>query len=396
MRRIFSDFLEVFLVFLRLGCTSFGGPVAHLGFFRDEFVNRRKWVDEKQFIDLVALCQFLPGPASSQVAMAVGGLKAGLPGGLAAWLGFTTPAALGMILLGYGAPLITTGAGAGWIHGLKVVAVAVVALAVWSMASTICLDRRKKAVALLAALAASLWPSALCQIVVILAAGIVGWSFSPSRDRTGTSIPKESARRHRGALAALGAFFLLLGASFAIGPIFPHSIISIAAGFYRTGSLVFGGGHVVLPLLQKVVVPPGWVSNDAFLTGYGAAQAVPGPLFSFAAYLGTVMEARPHGWIGGVICLVSIYLPSFLLLPGVMPFWGSLRERGTTASALALINAAVVGLLLAALYNPVWTSAVLSAKDFSLALACFAALTIGKVQPWIVVLGVAILSLFVY
>jgi len=392
-----SDFLTVLRVFLRLGCTSFGGPVAHLGYFREEFVNRRKWVGDTQFVDLVALCQFLPGPASSQVAMAIGGLRAGLTGGLAAWLGFTMPSALGLILLGYGAPLITKGAGIGWIHGLKVVAVAVVALAVWSMASTVCLDRPKKAVALLAALAALLWPTALCQIVVILAAGLVGWSLSRSQGFESSAILQPPHfGGHRGALAALGAFFLLLGASFVLGPLFPDSSISIVSGFYRTGSLVFGGGHVVLPLLQKVMVPPGWVSNDAFLTGYGAAQAAPGPLFSFAAYLGTVMKAHPHGWIGGVICLVSIYLPSFLLLPALMPFWGSLRERGAARSALTFINAAVVGLLLAALYNPVWTSAVLSAKDFALALACFAALALWRVQPWVVVLAVAALSFLIY
>ena len=397
MKASFSDFVTVFRVFLRLGCTSFGGPVAHLGYFREEFVNRRKWVDDGQFVDLVALCQFLPGPASSQVAMAVGGLRAGLPGGLAAWLGFTTPSALGLILLGYGAPLITEGAGIGWIHGLKVVAVAVVALAVWSMASTVCLDRLKKAVALLAALAALVWPAALCQILVILAAGMVGWFLYPSREgASGAVLKAPPVGRHNGALAALGVFFLLLGASFVSGALFPHSIISVVSGFYRTGSLVFGGGHVVLPLLQRAVVPPGWVSNDAFLTGYGAAQAAPGPLFSFAAYLGTVMKAQPNGWMGGVLCLVSIYLPSFLLLPAVMPFWGSLRERGAARSALTVINAAVVGLLLAALYNPVWTSAVLSTRDFALALACFAALALWRVQPWIVVLAVAVLSFFVY
>jgi len=396
VRNSFSDILAVFRAFLRLGCTSFGGPVAHLGYFRDEFVKRRKWVDERQFVDLVALCQFLPGPASSQVAMAVGRLRAGLAGGLAAWLGFTTPSALGLILLGYASPLISGGIGIGWIHGLKVVAVAVVALAVWSMASTICIDLPKKAVALLAALGASLWPTALCQILVILAAGVASWTLSPSRDHEGSSAPAPARGGHRAALAALGAFFLLLGASFILDALFPLSIISIASGFYRSGSLVFGGGHVVLPLLQKVVVPQGWVSNDAFLTGYGAAQAAPGPLFSFAAYLGTVMKAQPHGWVGGVICLVSIYLPSFLLVPAVMPFWGSLCGRAAVGSALTLINAAVVGLLLAALYNPVWTSAILSAKDFALALACFAALALWKVQPWIVVLTVAVLSFFIY
>jgi chromate transporter len=397
VRDSFSAVLTVFRVFLRLGCTSFGGPAAHLGYFREEFVNRRKWVDEKQFIDLVALCQFLPGPASSQVAMAVGDLRAGPAGGLAAWLGFTTPSALGLILLGYGAPVISRGVGIGWIHGLKVVAVAVVALAVWSMASTVCVDLPRKTAALLAAMAACLWPTALCQILVILAAGITGWALSPSPDRKSSTIPVSPvAGRHRAAYAALGVFFILLAASFILGPLFPHSIISIASGFYRSGSLVFGGGHVVLPLLQKVVEPQGWVSNDAFLTGYGAAQAAPGPLFSFAAYLGTVMKAQPHGWLGGAICLVAIYLPSFLLVPAVLPFWGSLRERGTARSALALVNAAVVGLLLAALYSPVWTSAVLSTKDFALALACFAALAFRKVQPWIVVLAVAVLSFLVY
>ncbi len=397
MKHRLSDILGVFRVFLRLGCTSFGGPVAHLGYYREEFVNRRKWIDDATFVDLVALCQFLPGPASSQVAMAIGGLRAGLPGGFAAWLGFTGPSAIGLILFGYGAPLITRGAGIGWIHGLKVVAVAVVALAVWNMASTICLDRPRKTVALLAVLAALLWPTALCQILVILTAGIAGWKLLPSRDQAGAAALRiTSIGSHGGALAAMGSFLLLLAGSFALAPLFPHSLVSVASSFYRTGSLVFGGGHVVLPLLQKAVVPPGWVSNDAFLAGYGAAQAAPGPLFSFAAYLGTVMAPRPHGWIGGVVCLVSIYLPTFLLLPAVMPFWGSLRGRAAVRSALTLVNAAVVGLLLAALYNPVWTSAILSTKDFALALTCFGLLALWRVQPWIVVLSVAFVSFFIF
>jgi len=376
---------SVLLAFLKLGLMSFGGPVAHFGYFRDEFVARRKWLDEATYVDLVALCQFLPGPASSQVGISIGMLRAGLKGALAAWAGFTMPSALAMIAFAYGvASWADAGRGA-WLHGLKIVAVAVVAQAVWNMARTLTPDRERATLAIGAAVLMLALPSALGQIAVIVLGGMLGWLLLPGathEDRAPLAVPL-SRGIAIGALVLFAA--LLLGLPLVAGATTSHSI-KLIDSFYRSGSLVFGGGHVVLPLLQQQVVPPGWVDNDTFLAGYGAAQAVPGPLFTFAAYLGAVMAPQPNGVLGGMLCLLAIYLPSFLLLLGALPFWNELRRRSTVKAALTGINAAVVGLLLAALYTPVWTSAILKPADFAIGLAAFLLLAFWKVPPWLVVM----------
>jgi len=374
----------VLLVFLRLGCTSFGGPVAHLGYFRTELVERRRWLDEAGYVDIVALCQFLPGPASSQVAATLGALRAGLMGALAAWLGFTLPSALAMIAFGYGV------AGFGgfhqpWLHGLKIVAVAVVAQAVWAMARKLCPDRERASVAVGAALLALFLPSAAGQIGAIVAAAVIGWCFFPA-PAAQRAVPLAIRIPRRVAVLSLGLFFGLLFGLPLLATASDSHAIALVNGFYRSGALVFGGGHVMLPLLQETVVPPGWVGNDAFLAGYGAAQALPGPLSTFAAYLGTVMGPAPNGWPGGLLCLAAIYLPSFLLLLGVLPFWDALRVRAGVRSALTGVNAAVVGLLLAALYTPVWTSAIAAPADFAIAIGAFLMLALWQVPPWAVVI----------
>jgi chromate transporter len=367
----------------RLGLTSFGGPVAHLGYFRNEYVVRRRWLDDQTYTDLVALCQFLPGPASSQVGMAVGILRAGLLGGLAAWIGFTLPSALALVLFGLGIRGLDL-AGAGWLHGLKIAAVAVVAQAVWGMARSLCPDRERATMAVVAALAVSAWPTAGGQVLVIVAAGIVGWRLLPGSGGTAAPLVRVPFGRPL-AIAALITFFTLLVALPVLRYLAPAPAIAVFDSFYRAGSLVFGGGHVVLPLLQAEVVPPGWVSNEQVLAGYGAAQAVPGPLFTFAAYLGAVMQPRPNGWAGAALALIAIFLPSFLLVVGALPFWDILRTRAAFQAALRGINAAVVGLLLAALYHPVWTSAIHAPADFALALAAFALLALWSAPPWLVV-----------
>jgi len=389
--------LQVFKVFLKLGLTSFGGPVAHLGYFREEFVVRRKSLEEDAYADLVALCQFLPGPASSQVGIILGMSQAGLRGALAAWTGFTLPSALALILFGYG---VTTLQGevthAGWLHGLKVVAVAVVALAIRGMAKTLTPDRTRATIAILAAVLVLVWPSAWGQILVILLGGLFGLLFLKM------DILSEHSALHIpigriAAILCISLFVVLIVGIPILGGLVHTHTIALIGSFFRTGSLVFGGGHVVLPLLQTAVVSPGWISKDMFLAGYGAAQAVPGPLFTFSAYLGTVMQPAPNGWIGGAICLISIYVPSFLLLIGILPFWETLRGEAIVRRALMGVNAAVVGLLLAAFYNPVWTSGILSINDFILGLIAFALLTLWKTPPWVVValtaLGGALVSL---
>ena len=376
--------VEVLLVFLRLGLTSFGGPVAHLGYFRDAFVARRRWLDEAAYADLVALCQFLPGPASSQVGIAVGLHRAGLAGALCAWAGFTLPSAAAMVLFAYGVGWM--GASGAWLHGLKVVAVAVVAQAVWGMARSLCPDRPRAGVAVAAALLALLVPNVFGQIGAILAGGLIGWSFLPAAAAGPATAPLAGAVPRPLAIACLVLFAgLLAGLPLAAAAVQTPSL-SLFDSFYRAGSLVFGGGHVVLPLLQAELVPPGWVPDDRFLAGYGAAQAVPGPLFTLSAYLGAAATTGPGGWIGGLLCLVAIFLPSFLLVIGALPFWDGLRRRVAVQSALRGVNAAVVGLLLAALYTPVWTSAILAPADFGLALVAFAALAFWAVPPWLVVI----------
>ena len=374
----------VFLTFLRLGLTSFGGPVAHIGYFHNEFVDRRKWLDERAFADLVALCQFLPGPASSQVGIGIGLSRAGLPGALAAWVAFTLPSAIALIMFGYGVLAFGDAVESGALNGLKVVAVAVVAQAVWTMAKSLCPDAKRATLAAAAAIGVLAIPSPFAQVGAIVIGGLYGWAALRADIVTdhidlGVRISKFVA------ITALFLFFAGLIGLPVLSSLYPSQTMALVDSFYRSGSLVFGGGHIVLPLIQSEVVPPGWVSKDAFLAGYGATQAVPGPLFTFAAYLGTVMTGAPNGIVGGIICLLAIFASSFLLVIGAMPFWDALRRITAIRNALMGVNAAVVGLLLAALYDPVWTSAILSAADFGLAMAAFTLLVFWKTPPWLVV-----------
>ena len=375
--------LEIFGVATRLGLTSFGGPVAHLGYFREEYVVRRRWLDEATYADLVALCQFLPGPASSQVGIAVGITRGGLLGGLAAWLGFTLPSAIALVLFAYGLRGLGA-ADAGWLHGLKVAAVAVVALAVWGMARSLAPDRARATIAIVCAFCALLWPTGVGQVAIIAGAALVGLWLLPTSAAAPTTVRLVPVSRTLG-VAALVVFFGLLIALPIARQIAGSQALALFDSFFRVGSLVFGGGHVVLPLLQAEVVPPGWVTSEAFVAGYGAAQAVPGPLFTFAAYLGAVMGAPPTGLAGAAIALVAIFLPSFFMIVGALPFWDTLRGRSSFQSALRGINAAVVGLLLAALYQPVWTSAIHGPADVGLALTAFGLLAFWKAPAWLVV-----------
>jgi chromate transporter len=383
-----GSLLEVLGVSGRLGLTSFGGPIAHLGYFRDEYVVRRRWIDEAHYADLVALCQFLPGPASSQVGMALGIMRAGLLGGLAAWVGFTLPSAVALVAFAYGLRAIGV-ADAGWLHGLKVVAVAVVAQAVWGMRRNLTADRERASLAIVAAIAVLASRTAAVQVLVIVAAGLLGWLFLPASATSATS----AMRVPLGKGVAAGSLALFFGLLLGL-PVVRHvtgsHALSVFDSFYRSGSLVFGGGHVVLPLLQAEVVPPGWVTNEEFIAGYGAAQAVPGPLFTFAAYLGAVMHQAPNGWLGAGWALGAVFLPSFLLIVGGLPFWELLRWRASFQAALRGINAAVVGLLLAALYDPVWRSAVQSPADFALVLVACGLLMFWRLPPWLVVLITAV------
>ncbi|MDI7660457.1 chromate efflux transporter [Cronobacter universalis] len=382
--------LAVFLIFLRLGLTSFGGPIAHLGYFRDEFVARRKWISDQHYSDLVALCQFLPGPASSQVGIALGLSRAGYAGALAAWAGFTLPSAILLILFALG----LSGSGgivpSGALHGLKVVAVAVVAQAVWGMARTLCPDATRVTIMATAACVLLLFPAAGSQLAVIGAAALAGlYVCKPAAGEKSEALTVSPGLRSGAVWLVL--FVILLAGLPLLAAFCPHPALAMVNAFYRTGSLVFGGGHVVLPLLQADVVPNGWVSNDTFLAGYGAAQAVPGPLFTFAAFLGASMNPSPSGWEGGLLCLLAIFAPSFLLVAGALPFWERVKGNVRMRAALAGINAAVVGLLLAALYNPVWTSAIHTPQDVCVALVALVALIFWKLPPWLVVVccGVA-------
>jgi chromate transporter len=386
---------SIFAVFLRLGLTSFGGPIAHLGYYRTEFVERRRWLSEAAYADLVALCQLLPGPASSQVGFAVGLSRGGLAGGLAAWLGFTLPSAVAMVLFARGAAAMTGPLSAGIFHGLQVVAVAVVAQAVWSMARTLCPDRTRATIAVFATLIVIAAPTAIGQIVAILMGAAAGaWLCReapavPATERLSVPVPRGLA------VAALALFALLLIGLPIAAAVLPVPAVAVADAFYRAGALVFGGGHVVLPLLHASVVEPGWVSEAAFLSGYGAAQAMPGPLFTFAAYLGATMDApsgyapsghAPSGWPGAALCLAAIFLPGLLLVLGVLPFWVSLGRAALMPAGLRGVNAAVVGVLLSALYDPVWTTGIGGPADFALALVAFALLVIWKAPSWGVVL----------
>jgi chromate transporter len=376
--------LEVLLVFLKLGLTSFGGPVAHLGYFRTEFVERRRWLDDKSYGDLVALCQFLPGPASSQVGMALGLRRAGWTGALAAWLGFTLPSAVALILVAYGVAEWSALAASGAVHGLKVIAVAVVAQAVWGMAKSLCPDRLRAGIAIVAALVVLALPTAAGQIGAIVLGGLAGrWALQLGHLEPATHQDYGVRRRTGALLLALFAGLLLLLPVLAASH--PTPWLQATAVFYQAGALVFGGGHVVLPLLQAGVVPPGWIGNDGFLAGYAAAQAVPGPLFTFAAYLGAAMPPPLGGWAGGLALLVVIFVPAFLLVAGALPFWEAMRQRDGVQRAMGGINAAVVGVLAAALYDPVWTSAIHSRADFGLALAAFGLLVYARLSPVLVV-----------
>ncbi len=385
---------EIFLAFLKLGSTSFGGPIAHLGYFRAEFVERRRWLSERAYVDLVALAQFLPGPASSQTGFAIGLMRGGRLGGLAAWAGFTLPSAVLMLLFAYGAGgLADSTWGVGLLHGLKLVAVAIVAQAVMGMARSLCPDRPRASIATAALVLLLVAPGSLSQVGAIALGGAAGLALCRGGgERIADDLAMPVTRRL--GIACLAAFFALLALSFL--PV-RSGLAALAAAFYRSGALVFGGGHVVLPLLRDAVVAPGWVSDNAFLAGYGAAQAVPGPLFTFAAYLGAVAGAPPAGVAGALVALVAIFLPGMLALMGALPFWRELRALAQAQAAMRGVNAAVVGLLGAALYNPVWTSAVREPADFAVAATGFALLVVWRAPPLVVVLlsaaaGIALAS----
>ncbi len=375
--------LEVTAASCKLGLTSFGGPVAHIGYLREEYVVRRGWLREDAFADLVALCQILPGPASSQVNMSIGMSHAGILGGLVAWLGFTLPSAA--VMTGFAFLLGVSGVfGSGWLHGIMCGAVGVVAQAVGAMAVRYSADARRAAITAIAAILSLLAPSGLVQLALIAAGGIAGrFLLTTPRERERERLPLQVSRPV--SLVSLASFFALLAGLPLLRAVFQYPLLSVIESFYRTGSLVFGGGHVVLPLLHNEVVLPGWVSDSRFMAGYAAAQTVPGPLFTFAAYLGAVISPGPGGVWGALIALVAIFLPSFLLLIGVLPFWNTLRARPGFQSALAGINATVVGLLAAALYQPVWTSTVATVPDFCIALGAFVLLTRMRARPWMVV-----------
>lgn len=380
---------EVFTAFVKLGLTSFGGPIAHLGYFRDELVMRRKWIDDNGYADVVALCQFLPGPASSQVGFALGLLRGGPFGALAAWVAFTLPSAILLVLFAYGASAFGGPIGSGIIMGLKIVAVAIVAQAVWGMARNLCPDRQRATIALGALLIVILAAGALGQVAAIAAGAVAGFVFCRNQQTEITRHIEFPVSRLFGALS-LSLFIVLLVGLPIVTSATSSQWVSVLDAFYRAGSLVFGGGHVVLPLLETEVVQSGWVSHDQFLAGYGAAQAVPGPLFTFAAYLGTVLVTPPNGLPGATIALISVFLPGFLILLGVIPFWDSFRKRESAQALMRGANAAVVGILGAALYSPVFVSAIVGPRQFALALTCFVLLMSWKVAPWIVVVVAAI------
>lgn len=383
-------FMSILLPFLKLGLTSFGGPIAHLGYFRTEFVSRRKWLDDSAYADLVALCQFLPGPASSQVGFSIGLMRGGLLGGLAAWLGFTLPSALVLVLFAYGLAGFDTPLAQGALHGLKVVAVAVIAQAIWGMARQLCPDRPRIAIAVTGVVAVVFLGGVGGQLTAIAIGAFAGLWFCQDLMPAGDGTPHAPFASPIPRIAALVVLLLAVALLFLLPAIsaagFGGHGLALFDAFYRAGALVFGGGHVVLPLLQVSVVQPGWISGDDFLAGYGAAQAVPGPLFTFAAYLGAANGIAPNGWLGAAIALVGIFLPGLLLILGTLPFWERLRRHAMARAILSGVNAAVVGLLAAALYDPVWVSAITGPRDFALALICFMLLTAWKMQPWIVVL----------
>lgn len=386
---ILANLFEVLWIFLKLGFTSFGGPIAHLGYFHDEFVLRRKWLDEHAYADLVALCQFLPGPASSQVGMALGFSRAGYFGAIAAWIGFTLPSAALLVLFAFGISSLTGTIHLSYLHGLKIVAVSIVAHAIWGMSTKLCPDKIRATMAVVAAILASLMTSALAQIGIIVAGGAIGIALLKNNDQLPHS-PFSTKSSRRAGTFLLAVFAVILIGLPLLASLYNNVALKQFDSFYRAGSLVFGGGHVVLPLLKNEVVTSGWVSNESFMAGYGAAQAIPGPLFSFSAYLGAVSSVQPSGIIGALICLIAAFLPSFLLVLGVLPFWENLRKFDQMKFAMKGINATVVGLLLAAFYNPVWTSAIFTAKDFAIAIGAFLLLMFWKAPSWLVVILTAV------
>jgi len=387
---------EVFVAFLRLGLTSFGGPVAHIGYFHSEFVERRGWLDAGTYGEYVAMAQFLPGPASSQVGLAVGAHRAGLVGSLAAWLGFTLPSAILMLLLGFGIARVGDLRDSAALHGLKLVAVAVVVLALWQMAQQLCPDRRRRALALCSAVIVLILPPTLGQITAMAAGALIGLvalrGGALDNGADDGSAPTAAPLSPRFAAAALAIFFLLLAALPLFAWLSGDAGLAFVDVFYRAGALVFGGGHVVLPLLEAGVVPPGWADKDSFLAGYGAAQALPGPLFTFAGYLGSLPTAPVSGLGGGLLCILAIFMPSFLLVFGILPFWARLRRHGAAQAAVTGTNAAVVGVLLAALYDPLWIAGVTNAADFAFVIAALGLLALGRLPPWLVVILGALLA----
>ncbi|RHW36189.1 chromate transporter [Lysinibacillus yapensis] len=374
-----GSLLEILKVSTKLGLTSFGGPTAHLGYFHEEYIRRRKWMDEKTYAELVALCQFLPGPASSQVGIGVGVMRGGILGGLISFLGFTLPSVVALIIFA----LLVQGfdvSDAGWIHGLKIVAVAVVAHAVLGMAKNLTPDLSRKAIAIFALSVVLLWQTAYAQVGVILVTGLIGYFAYKQDNETDKANFQFPISKKTGAFC-LTLFFALLVILPIIREITTSTLIAMFDSFYRAGSLVFGGGHVVLPLLEREFVPTGMISEEAFLAGYGATQAVPGPMFTFASYIGAVMD----GWLGGIVAMIAIFLPAFLLVFGTLPFWDIVRKNGKMKGAFMGMNAAVVGILFAALYDPIFTSAILEPVDFVFAVILFGMLSYWKIAPWIVV-----------
>lgn len=376
-----NTFLEILLISTKLGFTSFGGPVAHLGYFHDEYVRRRKWLDEKSYADLVALCQFLPGPASSQVGIGIGILRGGLLGGIISFLGFTLPSVIALIIFASLIEGLSLG-NTGWIHGLKIVAVTIVAHAILGMAKNLTPDLKRQTIALFALVLTLIWQSVFSQVGIIILSAVTGYFLykqqTMQQGQTEVTFPISK----RVASVSLALFFCLLLLLPIIREVFTYPWIAIFDSFYRSGSLVFGGGHVVLPLLEREFVPGGWLSEEAFLAGYGATQAVPGPMFTFAAYIGTVL----NGWGGGLLATFSIFLPAFLLIVGTLPYWNSLRKNPKIQGALMGVNAAVVGILIAAFYHPIWTSSILHASDFAFAAILFSMLVYWKLPSWIIVI----------
>ncbi|KUP07865.1 ChrA protein [Bacillus coahuilensis p1.1.43] len=383
-RRKMNRYVEIFLVALRLGFTSFGGPVAHLGYFREEYINRRKWLDEKSYADLIALCQFLPGPASSQVGISIGMVRGGILGGFLAWLGFTMPSVIALIVFA----LVVTNVGgvdAGWIHGLKLVAVAVVTQAILGMGKKLTPDRERITIAIVGAVATLAFPTAWGQIGIILAAAIIGYILYRNEEKEEMIVLPITFSKKLG-IAAWVLFFGLLFSLPLLRNVFDSVAFAIFDIFYRVGSLVFGGGHVVLPMLERELVPAGFLSEESFLAGYGAAQGVPGPLFTLSGYIGAAIGS----WPLALIAVAAIFLPSFLLLIGTLPFWNSIREMSFAQGALKGVNAVVVGILLAALYDPVFTSAVQTPADFAVVVIAFGLAQFWKVPAWLIVIGTAV------